>query len=315
MSKIELYKDIKKLKFKYYLSKYPEIKNIFGRRNKALTFLESDCSYKGYQRLFREFNSHCKILNQVQDELVFGIAKLINDIADGATVEEIMYIYSYLVYNGYLSMDNNFKFTIADKEIPGKMQLSVYTGKSVCRNLGRLLVDVLNNFNVLSFGIITDRENTDGDNYTLYLDYYDYMKKDEDEFEELYKNIVTNKDLLTGNHYEVVTYHNGKWRLLDPSSIVLYDINKKENKYPALDFVKPWSLYAYGEHDIEDTVKLYRFFSNRYLHVKNDQNNLDTQEKCLKLCKQKQYLIDDFTKKYSNHINLLGTVVKEAKRI
>lgn len=315
MTKLELYKDIKKLKFKYYLSKYPEIKNIFGRRNKALTFLECDSSYNGYQRLFKEFNKHCKLLNEVHDELSFGIAKLINDIIEGPTVEEIMYIYSYLVYNGYLSMDNNFKFTIADKEIPGKMQLSVYTGKSVCRNVGRLLVDVLNNFNVLSFGVITDRENTNGEDYALYVDYYDYVSKDDEEFNELYKKIVTKKDILTGSHYEVVANYNKKWLLLDPSSIVLYDINKQENEYPALDFIKSWSLYAYGEHDLKDTAKLYNFFSKRYLHVRKNQENINTQEKCLKLCKEKQDIVDDFTKTYSNHIKLLGGVVQETKRI
>lgn len=314
MTKLELYKKFEKDKFKYYLSKYPEVKHIFGKRNQALSFLECDGSYRAYNKLFRQYNKYCKILNEVQDNLTYGIAKLINDISEGANLEEIMYIYSYLVYNGYLSINNTFEFDVPDKELPGNIQLSIYTGKGVCRNIGRLLVDVLNNFNVFSFGIITDRESHESAEYALALDYYNYVKKDSEEFDKKYESMISKRDRMVGNHYEVVAFLNN-WQVLDPSSIISYNLSKKENEYPALNYLKPWSLYAYGEHDIKDTAKIYRLLNNRYLHIKDEDINHITQEKCLKLCKEKQHLIDEFSKTYSNHIKILGLGVLDSKRI
>jgi hypothetical protein len=93
MTKLELYKKFEKEKFKYYLSKYPEVKHIFGKRNQALSFLECDGSYRAYNKLFRQYNKYCKILNEVQDNLTYGIAKLINDISEGANLEEILKYY------------------------------------------------------------------------------------------------------------------------------------------------------------------------------------------------------------------------------
>ena len=119
--------------------------------------------------------------------------------------------------------------------------------------------DLLEIYNVYSFGIITDRETFESEEYKLPKAYEKILNP------QIQINNINTKNTSTGNHYEVLTYYNA-WYLLDPSCICSYNILNEENEYNTLKYLRFWSLLAMGEFNIKDTIKMYNLFKDKYLN-------------------------------------------------
>ncbi len=282
----------------YYIIKKlnPEIDKIFSNKY-SLSFEQSYNSYKYMKSLNTQYDKKCKEIENIYQDILYELGILISDLKFNPSIFEIMYIFSYIYYNGYLSIDNKFEFNYPDKELIFKKSFSIFTGQGVCRNIGDMFCNLLEIYNVYSFGIITDRKNFESESYKLPKVYEEILKP-----QIQIDNI--NNNTYTGNHYEVLVYYNN-WYLLDPSSICSYNIIDSKNEYNLLKYLRFWSLLAMGEFNIKDTIKMYNLFKDKYLSIIDQ---IEIEKTCFNLCEKNKSKIKQFHNDNLDKIEILSNI-------
>ena len=283
---------IKNQKYILAQKKYPEINQIFNITNYDLPFIESICAHQHLKKCSTQFKRKCKYIEETYQDYIYDIALLINKIKYDPSIEEIMYIYAYLYYNGFLSINNKFKFTTPYNELEFRKGLSMITGKGICRNIGSMFSDLLNAFDIKNYGIITERGQYESETNQLIQEYYRLFIKDTASFEQERLDWDCN-NIERGNHYEVIV-HDKDWHLLDPSSICMYDFTEYNTDYLALNYLCLWSLYATGEHSLNETVKLYKIFKDKYIKLRKTEKTFNIQKECYKRCERNKNKILTF---------------------
>ena len=91
-------------------------KDILMTRNDKYFYKNSDISKK---------------YNEVLDNEV----ELLNKLVDNNDINTYYSVYYYLLWNGYLSVDNSFIFNTKSKEIDSNLGLSIANGEGCCRNI------------------------------------------------------------------------------------------------------------------------------------------------------------------------------------
>ncbi len=292
---------------KLYATRYKEVKHIFGVENKAIDLKSCVYAYDMAQKGFKRYNKYGYCLEAAYQNILYRIYNYIINRYPNPSLEEILYTYCYIVRSGYLSIDGQFKFLYPDYELEMRRGLSVMTGKSVCKNIGCMLTDLLVLFNIQAINIVTDRVTTDSEEQALFKGFY-YLKEDkenDDQFRSEYTTLKDNNPSIKecwGNHYEVIVQYNNKWYLLDPTSICLYDITKEDTGYPILDVVKLWSLIGTGEYDLKFTCYMYRLLSDKFLKMKISESDIATQRKTFETCEKDKEKLKTLRK------NVLGSI-------
>lgn len=294
------------IKHKIITRKYTEINNIFGDKNKAYPFKDCliDYNYMQIMNLIYSKNLLFRIYNYYIEE----IANLIYDIRPDASLEEVMYIYVYLLFNGYLSKDNNFNFLFPDKEFNMKMSLSAIYGQGVCRNVGDLLSDIYSMYGVENYGIITDRSTYKTEPMESWDKFAKLLNNEMVNFIEVANEYYKDHKPTTGDHYELLV-KDGKWKVFDPSNIAIYNISTKDNGYDALHYLKLWSLYAQGECSIKKVTKFYNFLKNKYLYLYNCKDKIILQKDCYENCEKEKQKIKKFHNNNYCYIDKLSIAV------
>lgn len=285
----------------YYIIKKlnPDIDKIFNNNKYSLEFKNAYNSYKYMKSLNKQYDKNCKEVEDIYQDILYELGVLISDLKFNPSIFEIMYIFSYIYYNGYLSIDNKFEFNYPDKELIFKKAFSIFTGFGVCRNVGDMFSDLLEIYNVYSFGIITDRETFKSEEYKLPKSYEELIKP-----QIQIENSNNNRNTSTGNHYEILAYYNN-WYLLDPSCICSYTITNNENEYDALKYLRFWSLLAMGEFNIKDTIKIYNLFKDKYLSIIEQ---VEIEKTCFNLCDKNKSKIKQFHNNNLDKIEILANV-------
>lgn len=276
--------------------KYPEINQIFNISNDDLSFIESNSAHQYLKKCRTQFRRKYQYIEQTYQDYIYDIATLINKIKYDPSIEEIMYIYAYLYYNGYLSINNEFTFSVPYYELEYRKGLSMITGQGLCRNIGSMFQDILEMFELENYGIITERGRYSSEINQLIKNYYLLFTKDSMTFDQGLLNQDGN-DTERGNHYEVIVHDKG-WHLLDPTAICMYDFTKYNSNYPALNYLCLWSLYATGEHNLSETVHLYNLFKDKYLKLRKTEKTFNIQKDCYRRCEKSKKKILTF---YNNH--------------
>ncbi len=299
MKKINIYENlfsfIANQKYELVQKRYPETNQIFNIANYDLSFIESNCAHQYLKKCRTKFNRKYQYIEHTYQEYIYTIALLINKIKYNPSIEEIMYIFAYLYYNGYLSINNHFKFTIHNNELEFRKGLSIITGQGVCRNIGSMFQDLLEMFDIENYGIITERSQYKSETNQLIKEYYHLFMKAATSFEQELLDCDC-PEATRGNHYEVIA-HDKEWYLLDPTSICMYDITEYKTNYPILNYLCLWSLYATGEHSLSKTVELYKLFKDKYLQLCQTDKTFNTQKECYKRCERNKKKILTFYNK------------------
>lgn len=291
---------------KYLLAqkKYPELNHIFNVTNDDLSFIESNCAHQYLKKCKSQFQRRWKYIEQTYRNYVYEVALLINKIKYNPNIEEIMYIYAYLYYNGYLSINNEFQFSVPYYELEFRKGLSVLTGQSLCRNIGSMFQDLLEMFDFENYGIITDRAKYKSETNQLIREYYELFTKDLLTIE--HESIDTeDNEIKRGNHYEVIVYDK-EWHLLDPTAICMYNFTGYNTNYPALNYLCLWSLYATGEHSLKETINLYNLFKDKYIQLCQTEKTFSTQKECYKRCEKNKKKILTFYNKNKEAHNIVN---------
>lgn len=313
--------DIKNLMFhleyntKYQIAKrmYPEI-NEFMRGDKySLNYITCCATNDYYKKCLDEYYKNCMQVELRYQLLLSEITKLIDKIRIGANPLEIMHIFAYLYYNGYLSIDNNFTFVEPDNELFFKKGMSVFTGKAVCRHICTLLSDILSRYKFQNYGIITDRMTYKSQKVILSPSYFELTEQNEEEklFSIAYKEKMEARNTFsTGNHFELLTKSKRfGWLLLDPSEIISYKISKKQNEYNTIKYLRFWSLYTTGVLNLDECVYVYNLFKDKYLHILDSNEFMNFEENCYNDCEKFKGKIKQFHNKNYKHIEELANAL------
>lgn len=308
--KLNIYYLIEKIinkKQNIQLSKNKDIKKIFDIKKGSLDF--STCDYTRIQlkHSMLLYNIYNKDIEYAYHYILNQIASLIKEIKPNPTLPEILYIYTYLLYNGYLSYDNKFTFTFPNKELEIRKGFSVFSGKAVCRNMASLLSDILSYLDINNFGIITYRtdENTETKNSVdenLYNIYNESSSNFDEELQNRHRNV---DELFTGNHFEVIAEVNNKLYILDPSSLRIYQIVEKNTGYPVLDNLRLWYLYCSGEQTLKFTSSIYHLLKNKHVKLCNCDHIIKIQKACYDTCEKNKQKILKFRKDIDEDIKFI----------
>ncbi len=317
--KLKLHELNANIKYKIMHNIYPEIDKIFAGDKFSHDFITSDIAHNAQKKLDRYYDKYLMDIDILYQDYLYKIATLINNIEYDPNIIEIMYIYGYLLYNGYLSHDNKFNFLFADKELQHKPGVNIMYGTGVCRNIGSLFGDLLNLFDIENYGIMTDRETFEFEKINFIEKFYSLFNIDADlytsqftEERKIRQNLDPNFSPSRGNHYEIIAKSQG-WKLLDPTNLALYSLNDRKTNYPALRFIRPWSFYSLGKHSLRDTVKLYHFLGNKYLNLYNGDKILNLQEEIYKKCEESKQKIIKFHSNITPHLNYINKIYNESK--
>ena len=292
---------------------HPEVNNIFGENNGAETLFNCINSYNFNKYIDYIYKKQCKVVEEFYKSYINFVAYFINSLIYNPSSEEIMYIYCYLLYNGYLSKDNDFKFLFPEYEIPFKYGLSVISGKGVCRNVGTLFEEILKEFKFETYGIITDSNEQTKQHYIITRHYKDLTELNLEEFIKETDEYFKNNIVTTGDHFEVLTLDN-KWKLLDPSNCVVFNFSNKNNGFKALNRIKLWSLSSFDRCNIDTTLKLYKTFKDMYMYSDESHENIEMQKDCYKLCENNKQKIISFYEESKYFIDTLGNALIYKKK-
>lgn len=311
-----LYPLMLKGRCKLYKTMYPDTKYIFGAENKAVDLLSCVYAYDVANESFKRYNEHGYYIEGAYQNILYNVYNYIISKYNNPTLEQILYTYCYIVRSGYLSVNGDFKFLYPDYELDMRRGLSIMTGKGVCKNLGCMLSDLLQLFNIQAINIVTDRLTTDSEEQRIYTGFYE-LKADKDndsQFTDQYETLKNNNSDIQecwGNHYEVIVYYNNKWYLLDPTAICLYNITKYDTGYPTIDILKFWSLIGTGEYNMRYTCYLYRLLSDKYLKMKIADKDIDIQRDTFNSCEKDKEKIKTLRQSVLGSINYINDFFKE----
>lgn len=96
----------------------------------------------------KTFYNNSKI-SKKYDEILDNEAELLNKLVDNNDINTYYSVYYYLLWNGFLSADNNFVYSNKNKEIDSNLGLNIACGNGCCRNISvhynNLMNKLLNN--------------------------------------------------------------------------------------------------------------------------------------------------------------------------
>lgn len=284
-------------KWQIIKTRYPDIQKIFGISNNALDYEISDLSSKRLKSMHKFYMKDCKEIENSYHYILNETAKLIHNITEIYNILDITYIYDYILFNGYLSINNDFNFTMPKYELELRKGFSIFSGEGVCRNIADLLSDILSYLDIETTGIITYRNQENSSIITLTKDYDYLINKDLDKFsieydEHLSLNQIEEKELLTGNHFEILTLDNS--HIIDPTIGIIYKITDKKTNYPIMDNIRLWYLLASGEYNIKDIIKLYNSLKDKYLLPYKQKEVIKAQKESFIKCENNKQKILEF---------------------
>lgn len=276
---------------------------LFVRYKKEVRFMNKK-DYSNLKKLYDEFIENYVLFNKG-----LGI--------DNPIV--IYYVYHYLYSNGYLSINNDFKFN--DKNSYDKKGLygaSVIKGEGVCRHITAMLCDILNKYGIQSYPLAVyyedykvklkkvEKQEMDIDAILDYIDNLaiDSYKKndlmdnaclmDEEGFYvkvyKEYKNNLIHK--LFGNHVITLALFDDKSYFLDATNLYTYRIDD-DNTLHYLDRKLPIkdALVFNLFHDFKDSAKIKEMLKHSQISMKNEEALLD---RAFDICLSNDDLFKDF---------------------
>lgn len=290
--------------------RYPDIDHIFGHENEAPDFASCRYANKLYLERYKLYAKYGSFIEGHYQDILYKLSHLIQEIKPNPTIEEILFIYAYILRKGYLSLDNELKFIYPKKELDVRPGLSIVTGESVCRNYTAFLSDLLFHFNINSIPIMTDRLTKESEPIHIIpeLEALKHQTHDQDDtFEKEFneKAQASNGNVQFGNHSELLVFDRHH-HLLDPTSISLSIITSKETEYKALDFLKLWSLYATGMYNIKTTCSFYHQLKDKSLKVVRSKALISTQHECYDSCEHNKEKIKRFNETIKEDISFLN---------
>lgn len=270
--------------------------------NSSIDVLEY-LSIATYLKLICSHDKCCtKDIKQIRNlyQLFITSYNKLNKVFDLNDPIEIHTMFNYLLYKGYLSVDKNFEFSKSEaRDINGLLGVNVITGKSVCRHISAMLVDILNNYeieasqlavyyiryniniNILKQPKYTKEELikwvqtniTDEQSYSFVMKYIEELVDKHNQSIELSTEMVEDKNILErkiGNHAIAFAFKDGKSYYLDPTQARTYRMRENDKNIlydDRCDRIQIKFLSSIGLNDYKDYLKMRERLSQQYLSI------------------------------------------------
>lgn len=215
-------------------------------------------------------------------------------------ITELFSIFSYLLQNGYLSLNHEFLFSKNVKEeILYFFPLSIIDGKASCRHIAPFLTDLLKMKGYCAFNssILLN------DQFNLYS-FNDELKEEDNFYEE---NDMNNLEIEFNHIITFVTNENSSV-FLDPTNHTIYFIDKNLNVFPIYSKEKidniGFDKYFNQNSDIANVSKLIKPTKQNLKQI------LKEYKKTLNVCHHSKETLEKF---YLEHIALYEQIIQKKK--
>ena len=231
-------------------------------------------------------------------------------------------LFEYLLWNGYLSKDNNLVFSTSDRILNlGLPGADIVRGKSVCLNNAMMLNEVLRESGFESYILGC---NVDTSLPKINLEYRPNIERNVDEKTGLKYKVLSSIAKVTpikhvGNHAFTLINYDGKYVICDPTNLTFLENNGlfKANFVGADTevVIKPWVIF-HNKIKHEDFHKLF----NKLLE-QSDESVLSLEkvrnfsEYVMEVCEESKPLFKDFHEDIKEDINIVAnTLVKTPRK-
>lgn len=172
--------------------------------------------------------SDYKEMYSLYNEVINRTTKLFKDLDINNPVE-VFSAYVFMYRNGFLSHQNNFKYSIDLKDLPGLYGIDIIRGKGVCRTISSFLVNLYDNMGFDSSNIAVNATEESIKKQQRLND--TILEKDDKIKPEMMNALLKITNFLhIANH--MVTYvkdKNGHNYYFDPTNDGLLTLNEKQN--------------------------------------------------------------------------------------
>lgn len=192
--------------------------------------------------------------NNYYVELLFNIYDYLIEYSIKDEIEICIFI-TNLIWSGVLSVNKEFKYDTQLNDYLTMSPLSIMNGSGCCRNISRMLVDILRLFDINAYRIGCNPYNTKNVKTELNI-----IRKDvngtilnNDPFSTYKKSF--NKYVI--NHMDVIFEYNNQFIIYDPTNIIFYNIKNYEANIIAGRgklFYQPFSLMIYNDFSYDMMV-------------------------------------------------------------
>lgn len=267
-----------------------------------------------YTKQYRLYAKNGSYIEGAYQDILYKLCNLIQEIKPNPSLEEILYIFVYIVRNGYLSINNNLTFAYPKHELDTRKGLSIVTGESRCTNLSNMLVDLLYYFNINSTPIMTDRITYKYETAQIIEDFYNLLYADDsndDVMQTFYQRAEKNNiSPQLGNHSEVLILSK-PFLIIDPTSMMISKVTTNTNSsYPALNYVRLWSLYAEGLYSLNFVCSMHQILKTKSLKIVKNKKIIQMQQDCFDTCEKNKDKIKQFHKTINKNIIFLNEQLK-----
>ena len=257
----------------------------------------------------KDINRHSNMWELTSKDSIDSYNKLISNttkfIKDSGlnNPKAYMGLYSYMVYNGYLSKNKSFMFsnyTSKNYAIPRLNGASIMDGVGNCENIACFFTDILKKENYKAYNIenkfyansdtTTEVEHKGTSFIIKSLRNSINFEKNESYINEnisQYKIINAFKYLSSKfnntydiNHLNTLVFYDGKSIMLDPTNIMTFNMKKNEDNTiinegePQFDDIYFYSGYLTGYLNKKDIRDIYNYLKT---NKTKDHNNIDIQ--------------------------------------
>lgn len=244
-------------------------------------------------------------------ELLKKISKLSQELNIGNSLE-LSILFSYLLWNGYLSKDKTYKFQSSNRaNLSGMLFTDILDGIGVCINNSEMLKDILNECGYNSCILVNHL-----DNFMTVHNTYKIQRNGISERRNILKEIIT---IRKANHAFNLIEDNNKLYVYDSTNLLLYNITNcnyaKLVNGKGKNIIFPYKSYFFclNKNEVDLLDKLLTGAFTPQIYTKEDYTCIGTVN--LDIIKNSSQLLEDF---YSdiigNIVNISNEINKKVKQ-
>lgn len=231
---------------------------------------------------------------------ILMMTKILSDELKLKNSLEAANLYTYLLWNGYFSKEQSLRYQNAGKMcIPGMYSQDIMNGIGTCLNFADMLTDFLNEFEFSCATMITNPDKNFKYGYDVNIDRRG-TKTSVINKNKSHKSIFQNNTFrkFVGKHAFNLIKENNKFYIYDSTNLTAFNINDKKNAVAisgsGCSYLKPYTSYGYNFTD-KSINTLYDFDKTKIFDIAyNEQNFIDSWEKCFELLSDNKKLLIDF---------------------
>ena len=238
-------------------------------------------------------------------ELLKKTSKLSQELSINNSLE-LSILFSYLLWNGYLSKDKIYKFQSSNRaNLSGMLFADIMDGIGVCINNSEMLKDVLNECGYNSCILVNHL-----DNFMNVHSIYSIQRNGISESRNILKEMI---NIRKANHAFNLIEDNNKLYVYDSTNLLLYNIdncnyvNLVNGKGKNIIFLYKSYFYCINKKEVALLDKLLSGEITSQIYTNEDYTSIGTVN--LDIIKNSSQLLEDF------HTDIIGNIINISNEI